>query len=78
MKFRLPLTLLSLLFLLLSVAGCGHAPLTSGSGGDTLTFRHATLLHIERTDSYTIAEVRDAWRADKVLHRPLCLFDCKA
>lgn len=69
MKFHLPLTLFSLLFLLLSVAGCGHAPLTSGSGGDTLTFRHATLLHIERTDSYTIAEVRDAWRADKVLHR---------
>lgn len=69
MKFRLHLILLLLPLLWLTTA-CDHrSSRSSDNGGDTLNFRHATLLHVERTDSYTIAEVRDAWHKGKVLHR---------
>lgn len=69
MKVRFLYTIPLLLLLLAMVAGCGRAPLAQHAEGDSLSFRHATLLQVERTDSYTVAEVRDAWRKGGLLRR---------
>ena len=62
MKLLLPL-LLFLLTACSSVGDDGSWKFTSDS------LRYASLLEIERTDSFVLVTVKDAWTADKDLHR---------
>lgn len=56
-----------LLLLLLTSCGATHrAPVVSG---DTLKLRHASLLSIVRTDSFTVVDVKSPWKANALLHR---------
>lgn len=36
---------------------------------DSIAFRHASLLRVEKADSYAIADIRDAWHPGKLLRR---------
>jgi len=58
-----------LLLTALLLCACGHRTDAPGDQADTVAFRHAALLRVERTDSYAVADVRDAWHAGKLLHR---------
>lgn len=58
-----------LLLAALLACACGRRAAAPGGQADTIAFRHASLLRVERTDSYAVADVRDAWHAGKLLHR---------
>ena len=61
-----------LTFLLLSVfCSCGRGGTDSPPHADTLALRHATLLTMVETDSFTLATVADPWNTGQVLHRYL-------
>lgn len=42
---------------------------TGTARSDSIAFRHASLLHVERADSYAVADIRDAWHPGRLLHR---------
>ena len=46
--------------------GSPHAPEVDGS---PVTFRHASLLRVQRTDSFTVCDVMNPWRKGTLLHR---------
>ncbi len=56
-------------FLLLLLTACGSRTVSEPGRGDTLRFRHATLLTVVRQDSFTLAEVGDPWHRGGVLRR---------
>lgn len=47
---------------------CGARTEASQEGGDTLHLKYATLLTIVKYDGYTVAEIRNPWKKDKILH----------
>lgn len=54
--------------LLVLLAGChGHSHNNSNHDGDTLTFRHSSLLRGLRTNSFTQMEVADPWDTSKLI-----------
>lgn len=68
MKSPLIHLLLPLLLLALHTTGCTPSR-PDAVDGDTLALRHATLLHITRTDSFTLVTVDDAWHKGRELAR---------
>jgi len=60
-KLLIPLAALLLL-------SCGTRTEASQEGGDTLHLKYATLLTIVKYDGYTVAEIRNPWKQDKILH----------
>lgn len=61
-RAALPVFLLSLLM------ACG-SPDTPDVAGTPVTFRHASLLRVQRTDSFTVCDVMNPWREGTLLHR---------
>ena len=62
---------LFLLILPLLLASCGRRPTDGATEGDTLRLRHASLLTVVRTDSFTQVDVADPWHEGHTLRRYL-------
>lgn len=58
--------LLGILVVLL--ASCGGKVNPQLGGGDTIRLKYSSLLTLVRHSDYTVAEVRNPWKSDKVLH----------
>lgn len=57
--------------LLCALCSCGRSGTAVPPAADTLGLRHASLLTIVETDSFTLATVADPWHTGQVLHRYL-------
>lgn len=71
MSMRKAISFSLVLLCLVCLCGCRGQSSASPSRSDTLSFSHATLLRVERNDSFTVADVYDAWHPGRVLHRYL-------
>ena len=57
------------LLLLLSLCACGNRHATDNTVGvDSVAFKYARLIHVERHDGYTLARVDNPWKVGKTLH----------
>lgn len=57
------------LLLLLSLCACGNRHAADNTVGvDSVAFKYARLIHVERHDGYTLARVDNPWKVGKTLH----------
>ena len=57
------------LLLLLSLCACGNRHATGNAEAtDSIAFKYARLIHVERHDGYTLARVDNPWKTGKTLH----------
>lgn len=57
------------LLLLLSLCACGNRRAADNTVGvDSVAFKYARLIHVERHDGYTLARVDNPWKVGKTLH----------
>lgn len=57
------------LLLLLSLCACGNRHAADNTiGVDSVAFKYARLIHVERHDGYTLARVDNPWKVGKTLH----------
>ena len=65
-------TLLSILFVVVvALASCrgGNNTSLSVEGGDTVALKYSSLLTIVEHDGYVVADIKNPWKPDKMLHR---------
>ena len=53
---------------LLSLVSCGGQTARRSGGGDSLTFKYASLPSIVEYDGYTVVTLNNPWKAGKELH----------
>ncbi len=50
------------------LASCGGHSVYRQEAGDTLSLQYASLLTVVKHEGYTVAEIRNPWKPDKLLH----------
>lgn len=57
-----------ILCLMFAICSCGRKGTSQSGSGDSVTFRHARLLHVEKFGNYSVARISNPWKAGETLH----------